>query len=205
MTQYLLGYGSLIQTESKNSTYPHTGPNLPVVVTGYQRGWFQSGLPIGYSATFLGVKPDPKSSFNGVMFLVPSDEAMANYDARESHYCRVTVPAANITLLNGQPLPKAQFWIYMTQDSQIAPPSAKYPIVQSYVDIFLGGCFEIQQQYNLPNYASQCIDTTVDWGLPWMNDRVFPRRAFAEQPMARKIDQLLYQKMPAIFNAIEIE
>jgi hypothetical protein len=74
-------------------------------------------------------------------------------------------------MLNHQPVPHGQFWIYVTPASMLAAPSRNYPILQSYVDIFLSGCLAVQKQYGLKNFATHCIDTTHNWSSHWINDQ----------------------------------
>jgi len=204
LPQYIVGYGSLIQTQSKNKTYHGTSSNLPVMVYGYQRGWFTKGNSLGFSTTFLGVIRDQKSKFNGVIFKLPAN-GLLYYDKRERIYCREAVASSNIEMLNHQAIPNGQFWIYVTPPARLATPSATYPIVQSYVDTFLSGCFATQEQYHLQNFASDCVDTTRHWSSAWVNDRVCPRRPLEYQPAATQIDELLVAKMPEIFRKIRIE
>ena len=52
--QYIVGYGSLMQSSSKRMTEPGAGINLPVLVTGFQRAWNHRGT---YPTTYLGVEP----------------------------------------------------------------------------------------------------------------------------------------------------
>ena len=66
--QYIIGYGSLIETTSKNATDPHSGINKPVWVDHYQRGWFSKGLSDGFSTTYLGVIKSKHARFNGTIF-----------------------------------------------------------------------------------------------------------------------------------------
>jgi hypothetical protein len=42
--QYIIGYGSLMQDESRKRTSPRAGPAHPVEVRGYRRGW-SHGVP----------------------------------------------------------------------------------------------------------------------------------------------------------------
>lgn len=204
LPQYIVGYGSLMQSEAKKKTYPEAGPNIPVIVHGYQRGWFQKGAPIGFSATFLGVIRHKSSQFNGVIFNLPPS-ALYLYDKREMGYYREELSLKQLRMLSQRTIPRGQFWIYVPMPEKIASPSARYPIVQSYVDIFLSGCLEIQRTYHLKNFAKSCVDTTHDWSSAWVNDRIFPRRPFVYQPDAMQIDQILSEKMPEIFKQIKIE
>jgi hypothetical protein len=38
--QYVIGYGSLMQDESRKRTSPQASPAHPVEIRGYRRGWF---------------------------------------------------------------------------------------------------------------------------------------------------------------------
>ena len=75
---------------------------------------------------------------------------------------------------------------------------------QSYVDIFLAGCLEIEEKYHLKNFAASCVNTTGDWSLHWVNDRIYPRRPTVYQAKALVIDALLQQQIPTLFNRIQL-
>ncbi len=206
LTQYIIGYGSLMQTESKNQTYPNTGRITPIILSGFKRGWFARGTPIGFSTTFLGVVEDMKSQLNAVIFKVPSAAAVTHYDEREKVYCRIPVSSDAIEILNHKPKPQGQVWMYISQmGSSAVNASNHYPIVQSYVDIFLSGCLDIENQYHLKNFANNCIDSTSGWSKYWVNDRIYPRRPFVYQPKAEQIDELLERNLPHYFHSIKIE
>ena len=54
--QFVVGYGSLMERESKRLSAPTSGPNHPIRVTGFQRAWnTRGGSGIGLSTIFLGV------------------------------------------------------------------------------------------------------------------------------------------------------
>jgi hypothetical protein len=205
LPQYIVGYGSLMQTKSKSTTHPNTGENMPVMIKGYKRGWFAKGSPIGPSTTFLGVLKDEKTELNGIIFELSTKEGMQEYDKRESFYCRVLITPEKIKMLNEKSIPNGQLWIYVIQPQATAKPSKKYPIVQSYVDVFMSGCLEVQEKYNIKTFASDCIDTTHDWSAHWINDRPVPRRPWVHEPKATKIDELLSSKLNKIFTQIKIE
>lgn len=202
--QFIIAYGSLIQNTSKNTTDPHSGSNKPVWVEHYQRGWFSKGLSNGFSTTYLGVIKSKHARFNGTIFNL-SANSLKKYDAREKYYCRVLVAPQDIHLLTGKQLQKGQFWIYELKPNLLAPPSASYPIIESYVDIFLAGCLEIEEKYHLRNFAAACVNTTSDWSLNWVNDRIYPRRPSMYQPRALMIDKLLQQQIPQFFQQIKLE
>ena len=204
--QYIVGYGSLMQDESRKRTSPQAGPAYPVEVSGYRRGWFEAGTPAGFSTTFLGALPDPRSHLNAVIYRVEASELKAT-DQREASYCRKSVPASDLTMLT-----KAQFdprdgqtWIYASRPELVVAPSARFPIVKSYVDIFLSGCIEQEQRFELHGFAQKCLTSTHDWSEHWVNDRLYPRRPFIFQPRSREIDLLLHQQLAEYVSRIKIE
>jgi hypothetical protein len=203
--QYIVGYGSLMQDESRKRTSPQAGPAHPVDVSGFRRGWFAKVDPPGFSTTYLGVVPDGQAHLNAVIYQVDAAELAAT-DQREASYCRVAVPVGAIKALEKDPFaPAGQIWIYANKPESIGVPSARLPIVQSYVDIFVGGCFEQEQRFALAGFAQQCIATTQHWSAHWVNDRLHARRPFIHQPRARQIDALLSQQLPELFAQIGIE
>lgn len=204
--QYVVGYGSLMQDESRAQTVPKAGRAHPVEIAGYRRGWFQRGLPVGFSTTFLGVIADRQGRLNAVMYEVRPAE-LASTDSREHFYCRNLVEPGAVTRLDPgfSPPAGAQVWIYVSRAASAAPPSRDYPIVQSYVDVFLSGCLEQEQRFALAGFARQCITTTSDWSEHWVNDRLYPRRPLIYQPRASEIDALLSRELPRYFGRIRLE
>lgn len=204
--QYIVGYGSLMQDESRSRTSPRAGPAHPIELAGYRRGWFARGSSVGFSTTFLGVVQDRASRLNAVVYKVDADEVAAT-DRRERSYCRAAVPVAQIAPLGADfSLPgNAQAWIYVSRGPNVSLPDAKYPIVQSYVDVFIVGCLEQEARYGVAGFARECVATTYGWSAHWVNDRIYPRRPFVYQPYAREVDGLLAKELPRIFNQIRVE
>ena len=95
--QYIVGYGSLMQDESRQRTAPQAGPAHPVEVSGFRRGWFARGEPVGFSTTFLGATPDANGRLNAVVYQVDAAGLRAT-DQREASYCRTQVPASAVAL-----------------------------------------------------------------------------------------------------------
>ncbi|MDQ3267265.1 MAG: gamma-glutamylcyclotransferase [Pseudomonadota bacterium] len=204
-TQYIIGYGSLMQDESRQRTTPNANISYPVKVNGYQRGWFTKGSGVGFSTTFLGVVQRKESVLNAAIYTIDVTE-ISTMDKREFSYCRLAVEPENYSLLKQDiSLSPGQAWIYANKPDTIATANRRYPIVQSYVDIFLSGCLELQQRFELKDFAKQCLVTTSNWSTQWMNDRIYPRRPFIYQPKAGKIDQLLNEHLPQYFQHIRIE
>ena len=204
--QYIVGYGSLMQNDSRERTSPKAGLAHPVQVEGYRRGWFSRTSSAGFGSTFLGVQSEPKRHFNAVIYQVSPAEVDAT-DKRESLYCRVAVEMRDIRPLERAwaPARDAQAWIYLSLPKTVAAPDAKYPIVQSYVDLFLSGCLEQEQRAGVSGFSQECLATTDGWSEHWVNDRIYPRRPFIYQPKASQIDGLLSKQLPRYFSRIRIE
>lgn len=204
-TQHILGYGGLIQGESRKRGVPSAGEAYPVMVEGFRRGWFAKGGGVGFDTTYLGVVAEPNSHFNGVVYEIPARELTA-MDAREYLYCRVLAePSRYVPMRKEVPAPAGQVWIYVSRADSIALASARFPVVQSYVDVFVTGCLEQQERFAITDYAKLCLQTTTDWPGHWVNDRLFPRRPFIHQPKAGQIDTLLKEEFPKLFEQIRLE
>ena len=129
-------------------------------------------------------------------------------DAREMSYCRVAVAPASIHMLDRSTVPSAsQIWIYVNKPESLAPPDAENPIVQSYVDIFITGCLELQPRVADPriDFVAECVRTTDGWSKHWVNDRPMPRRPYIHQPRAWEIHQHLKKLLPEFVGTIPIE
>ncbi|MEM8594700.1 MAG: gamma-glutamylcyclotransferase family protein [Pseudomonadota bacterium] len=203
---FIIGYGSLMQTQSRRRTVPNATTVYPIALRGYQRGWYIKGVPFGFSTTFLGITPKPKAQLNGVLYQVNHNELL-DTDKRESGYCRHKVATSDIDVLAGDPslTESSHIWVYASHPGKTTVPSPRFPIVQSYVDIFVSGCMELETQYQLTGFAKRCITSTHDWSTHWVNDRLHPRRPFIFQPKSIKIDKLLKGTVPQQFDSITIE
>lgn len=211
--QFIVGYGSLMQTESRTRSSPTAGLGHPVLVTGFQRAWNARGSDVGYSTTYLGavIADDPNTEMAAVLYKDPNASDIAGTDAREDLYCRHMVPPDRIRLLDGWELPdNANVWVYALTPDNVHLPNERWPIVQSYVDIFISGCMELEALV-LPSVAQNmsftqaCIHQTEGWSEHWVNDRIYPRRPFIYQPRAEAIDKILSQELPEYFEKIVIE
>lgn len=193
---YIFGYGSLIERESRMGTWPGAEVASPVIVRGIARGWFdQTDVP-SWSPTYLGGVPDPSAECNGVLFPATAAE-LETYVQRETGYALTKVDPSRITMLDGSAAPPAgDVWYFANQQKLF--PSDKHPIVQSYVDVCLDGCLEIEAMYPLAkqaNFAERFIRTTSNWGTPWINDRIYPWRPFVHVPRAAAIDGLIQKAL----------
>ncbi len=203
--QYIVGYGSLMQTASKLSTQPNAGINLPVLVTGFQRAWNTHGV---YPTTYLGVQPAKSARMAAAIYRDFLKDGKLSSDAREIDYCRAAVPHSAVKLLDSSSLPSpSQIWIYVNKPDTLAPVDAENPIVQSYVDIFITGCIELQERVadKSIDFVEACVQTTDGWSEHWVNDRPMPRRPYHYQPQAFEIDKHMQRLLPELYGSIEIE
>jgi hypothetical protein len=203
--QYIVGYGSLMDSASKRLTEPRAGINLPVSVTGFQRAWNTHGT---FGITFLGVQPSKSAVMVAALYRSFLEDGQLPSDAREMSYCRAAVDPAAVTMLDGSKVPSpSQIWISVNKPETLAAPSAAYPIAQSYVDLFISGCIDLQSRLSRPDVAfvDQCVKTTAGWSKHWVNDRLYPRRPLAHEPGAWEIDGYLKRLLPEYFGDIRIE
>ncbi|MBA2710076.1 MAG: gamma-glutamylcyclotransferase [Tatlockia sp.] len=202
LPQYVIGYGTLMQESSKREDDAKAGDNYPIYLKGYERGWIEKGRPIGFSITYLGVRKKANGRINAVYYQTNN---IFSYDKREGGYCRQSVSTKSIQFLEKKLSDKSQFWIYVPEKESDIKVSSKYPIVQSYVDIFLSGCFELEKKYHLKNFAKECVKTTTNWSSYWVNDRIYPRTAADYHPVIYDIDLLLSKELPEHFKNIRME
>jgi cation transport regulator ChaC len=209
---FVFGYGSLIERASRTRTTPDAVSAFPAIVQGVERGWWAYGSPIGFSTCFLGASMNPNAESNGVIYAVTEDELKA-LDRREAMYNRIEIPKGQITLLTDTESSNVDgtVWVYATpieQAGQEPKPNTQFPIVQSYVDICLNGCLELEEQYpkaKEAKFAEFFIKTTSDWSRFWVNDRLYPRRPFISVPRCFVIDRLLHELLPDLFSQIQLE
>ena len=189
---YIVGYGSLINDQSRQRTNPTAKNVYPIEVHGFERLWGLRATGT-FKGTFLLAVPMKGASFNGVYYPTDYNGVLAA-DEREHDYCRYRLDSKDIKSIGLKKLQEGQYWMYASEPSEIKPANTDYPIIQSYVDIFIRGCLEIQDRYLIANYTEQCITTTKLWdNKSWVNDRVSPRRPSDSTPNASQIDKILSQ------------
>lgn len=187
MPEFLFAYGSLIGSESHNLA-GGTATRVPARVTGLRRGWFLS-IPedrdMGLGAVF-----HEGGTCNGIV-LELNTSGISAADGRETQhgYSRVQLPNETISTKNRAFNECDKVWVYIT--NQPEPPSADFPIAQSYVDVVLSGCMEIGHEF-----AMEFIATTHGWEYPWIDDRKAPRYRRAKSADRQQIDEILKQVIP---------
>jgi cation transport regulator ChaC len=204
---YIFGYGSLIEQASRLRSTPSALYVLPARARGFARGWWARTGAIGFTTTFLGAIPEKSSSMNGVIYAVNKKE-LEDTDTRESGYTRKDI-ASHLEILSGGSVPEGEIYIYLNRfeegQQKKNVPSRDFPIVQSYVDICLTGCLQIEKGFpDAVDFALEFIKSTKEWSKFWENDRVHPRRAPFTVPDAPKIDKLLKEHLPDLFDEIQL-
>lgn len=188
---FLFGYGSLICAESRAKT-GQSGISIPVRVKGIERQW--NLVVDDLEGTAVGAIDNNESQCNGVLVEV-SESELPKFDEREIGYTRRPIPREDIVCLMTDRLPNGNYWVYVADEP--GKPDATHPLIQSYIDVILTGCLDINE-----DFAKEFITTTTGWNNPWINDRQNPRyeRAMVEVPYAQKIDSLLEELVPEAFN-----
>ena len=177
MKQYIFGYGSIINKNSVNKTTTEK-ERIIKTITGFRREW-NINIKDNFE-TALGIVKDKNSTCNGVLIEVDDIEAV---DKREAGYVREKI--------------EEDIWIYVPKETNKA--TKEYPIIQSYLDVVLEGCFNISSKF-----ATEFIDTTYGWNEYLVNDRNNPKYPRAQKVLKYKkeIDELLsnHPKTKDYFN-----
>ncbi len=205
MKNYIIGYGSLFNKSSLQRTLPQVNEIIPINLNHYKRSWDAiENVTTTFSTTFLGVEKSHEHKINAIIFEIEED-MLATIDKREFLYTRKSLDFNDIELLSKTITlsPKDKIWIYITNTP--SQPTQKNPIIQSYVDTCISGCFEIEKDFSLEGFAEEFILSTQNWSQYWINDRIFPRAPHIHRPDAYRIDALLSKTIHKYFSKIEIE
>lgn len=167
-TQFIFGYGSLVNSASRDSTVGKKIHAIPVRVSaafGYLRTWNDRSTS-GFTALGLR-KPgssENASTINGVIYPVDGDD-MAKYDVREKGYARVEVPREDIEAVSWMRLPESgKVWVYIPVKPNgelgvgLPAANAQFPLLESYIDVVVEGGLEYGD-----DFARELIETTSDW------------------------------------------
>lgn len=190
---------------------------LPVRAKGIRRGWYARGKLISeqlfnatpadmatqmldLAPTYLGATIGP-GNCTGVIYKV-SPEELASTDARElgasgaAGYTAEWLKQGELQILGGSDalnLDCTRVRWYRMRDDAVQRPSQQFPVVQSYVDIFVGGGLELEQRYNLPGFVRESILSTDGWSKHWVNDRSPAYRPFDTDTKASQITHALLE------------
>ena len=197
--QFIFGYGSLINTPSRNSSAHAPIHAIPVRVAasfGYVRAWIAQSNS-GFTALGLrrSVGDEKPTTINGVIYPV-KDSDLPGFDQREKAYTRIPIPLESIQAVSWQRLPaSAQIWAYVPIESAgpaAEPPSPRFPLLQSYIDVVIDGALEYGE-----TFARELIETTFGWNRFWLNDRELARRPWVHDKNHTEVDALLSATEPA--------
>jgi hypothetical protein len=200
-TNFVFGYGSLINTASRDATIVEPIDAIPVRLSaafGYVRTW-DSRSSKGFTALGLA-RPgtgEQRMTINGVLFPVEGGN-MTALDARETGYARVEVPRPDIEAVSWRRLPTlGKFWVYIPERPGKPPgvglpqPNADFPLLQSYIDVVIEGGLEYG-----PDFAREIIGATTGWSRYWLNDRELGRRPWVFDKSYSVVDRLLVALAP---------
>ncbi len=208
---FIFGYGSLIEDASRQRTTPSARDAWPVLVKGVRRGWWARGSSSGLTTTYLGAIDDPEAYCNGVIYAVSPPELDATDQRESAGYRRCRIERESIAMLDGRETPpEGNYWAYISnipvQELDQHLPTHQFPMVQSYVDICINGCLEVEGRYpTAAGFTNHFIETTDAWSRFWVNDRIYPRRPFIYRPTASQIDQALRRAAPTKELVWEVE
>lgn len=187
-------------------------------IPGARRGWYEAGgvdereandtmQRLFLQPTYLGLYQDDDAFATGLLYPV-SDEELASSDERESaaDYDYKTLSRSEIEFYgdNAASVPDdARIRVYFSKLENVDTPSELHPIVQSYVDVFLGGAIEIEEKNpeTAKGFALTTCKSTFGWDGPWLNDRPYPKyRASFNSIRSKQIDALLLECAEANTN-----
>lgn len=205
MRTFIIGYGSLMNRASLNRTLPQVKNIEPIYLNNYIRSWNAlENQTVTYSTTYVGIDKAPGKMTNGVIFQIEK-EFIKTLDKREFLYSRTKVDIKDIEFTSNSfdINTEDEVWIYITLNP--LKPTQNSPIIQSYVDVCISGCMQLEEEFKINNFAKNFILQTTNWSTNWVNDRIFPRAPHIHQPFAYNIDKLLHETVGEYFKGIHIE
>ena len=175
-TRWIFGFGSLINTKSRNLSCK-TGDAYPVRVHNYKRRWNRLQGP---TEPWMGIIPVDNCTVNGVVFQV-NEEMIKAFDDRELKfgYTRTEIDIKHIELLTDkikfvEDMDMIETYqltrLYEQENTKMDIKSNEYKNLrvnpQCYVDICLKGCMEYGEEF-----LKEFIRTMYDWRYKWNCNR----------------------------------
>lgn len=209
---WIFGYGSLIQTESRNRSYKPSKV-YPARINYYKRIWNRKTSSLNDPQPRLGIiNSDCKNdTVNGVIFQVTKN-GLNSIDKRELkwQYIRSEINIQYCNIINNE-----KYGLILNNKNDIIygyelpilkdlhKHSIKRPNYQVYIDTCILGCFEFGI-----NFADEFIKTTYDWRYKWDIDRnIHQSKRFnanadfvATQNECKKIDEFLKERLIKYHN-----
>ncbi|WP_414829735.1 gamma-glutamylcyclotransferase [Alteromonas sp. H39] len=187
----VLGYGSLMNTDSRQrfSAIPHDG--IPVMVNGFSRAWLTRSE--AEKQTYVGAVPDSNAKLNAQLLPSKMDPSLAE---REKDYQFVSVSTADLEFNLSREaselllpwLETRSLWICETLLQQ--PADNDFPVSQTYIDTCMAGCIE----HGGEEEAVKFLKNTALWQHPRNFDRdnpVYPRAGRVPKSVCARIDALM--------------
>lgn len=190
----VLGYGSLMNgdSRSRHSGIPHDG--VEVEVYGFERGWITRSEP--ERQTYVGAYQKSNGWLNAQLVPTHLDPALQKRE-QDYRFTAVTIDQLNFELSDDlterliEWLKQRDIWI--CESLKIEPSEPDYPVHQSYIDTCLAGCLELGGEAA----ARRFIASTAGWEHDRVNDRTaprYPRAARVNPEDFVVIDQLLSER-----------
>jgi hypothetical protein len=169
---YVFGYGSLMDLETRIRLAPSAQPIIPVVLSGFIRGWFTHIKTAQSMATYLGIIPydqhtkdvniPPPPTVNGIIYGLTAEELLATDEFEKNGYKRVLIKRQALKCpVPPYKIPDGNIWLYQTDLKKKQPKSAfthntDYSVLPSYLQTCLRGCRQLEELYpQLPLFTEQ--------------------------------------------------
>lgn len=186
MNHWIISYGTLVNkkiTEKTGKSFTY----IPCIIQDHVRRWSFS-IPEEHRSA-AGIEYRKSMHTTGALVNVLGSE-LSLFDVREKGYERIKVKDLSILHPVKGEVPKGEYWMYIPIDPKI--PTSSTPITQTMVDVMVSACLDVSS-----SFARNCIETTLDWEFPWINDRkkpFYPR--YLENLPTAKIDDILMKTIP---------
>lgn len=187
----VLGYGSLMSSDSRQRFSNIHHPGLMVTVSGYCRAWITRSQQ--EKQTYVGALPQASACLNAQLMAVNMDPALAE---REKDYQFERVAANNISsTLCSASASLLHDWlsqrpVYICRSLASHIPAAEFPVHRTYVDTCMAGCLEADGVEAARHFVLQ----TKHWNEHLIDDRdapKYPRAAHVPSEQRAIIDSIL--------------
>lgn len=189
MSDYLIGYGSLLSSYSRKYYSNITSHVQALTLHGWQRSWCARYADEG--ATYSGAMPNSQSKIDGVLIPTKIDPALVQRE-REYRFTEVNLDQIKLSGKSNIKLSDDDT-VLVCESLNPLIPNQDHPIVQSYIDTCLIGSLEVFGEVG----ALSFIENTSGWDHYWVNDRdrqpnpIYQRLTPCSAKQTKKIDELL--------------
>ncbi len=191
MKYYLVGYGSLLSTKSRNKT-GNSGEEFAIKISGFKRSW---NIQVDHKrigkTTFLGITKDRNSWFNATLFEIKKNDII-EFDKREKSYTKFLLSKNHIdfyktNLKKEFDFENSKIYIYLNNPKFEGFPSNEYLISQAYIDICILGCLDFSKEF-----TNDFIRTTTNWSncIRYNRDEQ-SKHIFYSKKQLREVDFIL--------------